>query len=140
MIFSLYRDETALDKELDDCLKGVKSDPMEVESTPPPSAQPSSVNKSRSKKTQQVTQVSSTPAQQVLTREETDLSQKMSKIKIGEDERAIRKITEIETRSKSNFKEIRSTVFKAFVGILKERRKTQTTFEELYKALPTLTF
>ena len=123
MVFSLYRDEHALDQDLEECLKSVGVELVEVES-PAPKQRPSKQARKDEEKEKKEEPI-----------------KKLPKTKIGEEQQAIEKVTEIHTRSKTKKtnEENQVSVFKKFIEMCNTKRKTTFTIDDLCKNLPDLT-
>jgi len=120
MVFSLYRDEHALDQDLEECLKSVGVELVEVES-PAPKQRPSKQARKDEEKEKKEEPI-----------------KKLPKTKIGEEQQAIEKVTEIHTRSKTK-EEKKVSVFKTFTDMCRIKKKTIFTIDDLCKNLPDLT-
>ena len=120
MVFSLYRDEHALDQDLEECLKSVGVELVEVES-PAPKQRPSKQARKDEEKEKKEEPI-----------------KKLPKTKIGEEQQAIKKATEIHTRSKTK-EEKKVSVFKTFTEMCRIKKKTIFTIDDLCKNLPDLT-
>lgn len=120
MVFSLYRDEHALDQDLEECLKSVGVELIEVES-PAPKQRPSKQARKDEEKEKKEEPI-----------------KKLPKTKIGEEQQAIEKVTEIHTRSKTK-EEKKVSVFKTFTDMCRIKKKTIFTIDDLCKNLPDLT-
>lgn len=120
MVFSLYRDEHALDQDLEECLKSVGVELVEVES-PAPKQRPSKQARKDEEKEKKEEPI-----------------KKLPKTKIGEEQQAIEKATEIHTRSKTK-EEKKVSVFKTFTDMCRIKKKTIFTIDDLCKNLPDLT-
>lgn len=61
---------------------------------------------------------------------------------IGEEEAAVKRVTTAATEpsrhTRSTTRELKTTVFSGFATALKKSKKNIVTFEDLYKAIPTL--
>jgi hypothetical protein len=121
MVFSLYRDEHALDQDLEECLKSVGVELVEVES-PAPKQRPSKQARKDEEKEKKEEPI-----------------KKLPKTKIGEEQQAIEKATEIHTRSKTK-EEKKVSVFKTFTDMCDTSKKKSTfRIDDLCKNLPDLT-
>ena len=143
LVFSLYRDEHALDKELEDCLKGVGADKMEVEEEDPEKKPQKSSSRGRpvttsSKKAETKTEKPKPSSSKP--KEDKDLNKQFKKMNINEEEAAINRAVAPESRTytRSNMKELKASVFAGFASALKKSKTSMVTFEQLYKALPSL--